>query len=56
MNLRAEPRQFLHVHEAISKIVSVMREEPLAQAISAISWACRSVGKPGNGAVETVTA
>ena len=38
-----------------SKIVSVMCELPLAQAISAISCACRSVGKPGNGAVETLT-
>ena len=38
-----------------SKIVSVMCEAPLAQVISAISCACRSVGKPGNGAVVTVT-
>ena len=38
-----------------SKIVSVICEEPPAQAISAINCACRSVGKPGNGAVDTVT-
>ena len=38
-----------------SKIVSVMRDVPLARVISAISCACRSVGKPGNGAVVTST-
>ena len=38
-----------------SKIVSVICEEPPAQVISAINCACRSVGKPGNGAVDTVT-
>ena len=38
-----------------SKMVSVMRETPLARVISAISCACRSVGKPGNGAVVTST-
>ena len=32
-----------------SKIVSVMCEVPSARVISAISCACRSVGKPGNG-------
>src|SRR5262249_21721391 len=32
-----------------SKMVSVMREIPFARVINAISWACRSVGKPGNG-------
>ena len=38
-----------------SKMVSVMREVPPARVISAISCACKSVGKPGNGAVDTVT-
>ena len=38
-----------------SKIVSVISEAPPAQAISAISCACKSVGKPGNGAVDTFT-
>ena len=39
-----------------SKIVSVMRDDPLARVISAMNCACRSVGKPGNGAVEMSTA
>ena len=39
-----------------SKIVSRMREVPLASVISAMNWACRSVGKPGNGSVVTSTA
>ena len=30
-----------------SKIVSVIIEAPSATAISAITWACRSVGNPG---------
>jgi hypothetical protein len=30
-----------------SKIVSVIIEAPSAVHIKAISWACRSVGKPG---------
>ena len=34
-----------------SKMVSVMCEVPLARVISAMSCACRSVGKPGNGCV-----
>ena len=38
-----------------SKMVSVMCEVPLARVISAINCACRSVGKPGNGAVVTST-
>ena len=38
-----------------SKIVSVMCEVPFARVISAMSCACRSVGKPGNGEVETST-
>ena len=38
-----------------SKIVSVMRDVPLARVISAINCACRSVGKPGNGSVVTST-
>ena len=38
-----------------SKIVSVMRETPRARVISAMNCACRSVGKPGNGAVEMST-
>jgi hypothetical protein len=38
-----------------SKIVSVMWEVPFARVISAMSCACRSVGKPGNGEVETST-
>ena len=33
----------------------LMREVPRARVISAISCACRSVGKPGNGAVATLT-
>jgi UDP-N-acetylglucosamine enolpyruvyl transferase len=36
-----------------SKIVSVMWEVPPARVISAMNCACRSVGKPGNGAVLT---
>ena len=36
-----------------SKIVSVMRDVPVARVISAISCACKSVGKPGNGCVVT---
>src|SRR5664280_859256 len=38
-----------------SKMVSVMREVPPARVINAISCACKSVGKPGNGAVVTST-
>ena len=38
-----------------SKMVSVMCEVPSARVISAINCACRSVGKPGNGAVVTST-
>ena len=38
-----------------SKIVSVMRDLPLAMVISPMNCACRSVGKPGKGAVVTST-
>ena len=39
-----------------SKMVSLMRETPFARVISAMNCACRSVGKPGNGAVAMSTA
>ncbi len=39
-----------------SKMVSRTSEVPLAMHISAMSWACKSVGKPGNGWVSTETA
>ena len=39
-----------------SKMVSLIRETPFARVISAMNCACRSVGKPGNGAVEMSTA
>ena len=38
-----------------SKIVSVIRDLPLAIVISPMNCACRSVGKPGNGSVVTST-
>ncbi len=38
-----------------SKIVSGMCEVPRARVISAMNWACRSVGKAGNGSVVTST-
>ena len=34
-----------------SKIVSVIMPAPSAVVISAIIWACMSVGKPGKGSV-----
>ena len=34
-----------------SKIVSVIFDSPLAIVISAVNGACKSVGKPGKGAV-----
>ena len=38
-----------------SKIVSRTSDTPRAVHISAMSWACRSVGKPGKGCVSTLT-
>ena len=36
-----------------SKIVSVIIAAPVEVHIRAMNWACRSVGKPGNGSVIT---
>ena len=38
-----------------SKMVSRTCEVPVAVHIKAMSWACRSVGKPGKGWVSTLT-
>ena len=38
-----------------SKIFSSMRLTPLAIVIRTMNWACMSVGKPGCGAVTTLT-
>ena len=34
-----------------SNTVSEIRDDPSARHISAMNWACRSVGKPGKGSV-----
>jgi UDP-N-acetylglucosamine 1-carboxyvinyltransferase len=39
----------------LGAVIAVMRDVPFALVISAISCACRSVGKPGNGSVVTST-
>ena len=43
----AEPANSCTCMKRFSNIVSVICDEPLALVISAMNWACRSVGKAG---------
>ena len=55
-NVRAEPGDLLHEHEA--RLEQVLRDQCGASATAsrAIMHGCRSVGKPGYGSVTTSTA